>query len=97
MRLLYRRRRDALIRALQRRRSGWTIRGIAAGLHLVAMLPRGIDERQVARTAAEHDVRLYPIGAYWQQRPKRERQGLVLGYAHLTEREIADGVAAGLP
>jgi GntR family transcriptional regulator/MocR family aminotransferase len=97
MRLLYRCRRDALIRALQMRRSGWTIRGIAAGLHLVAMLPRGIEERQVARTAADHDVRLYPIGTYWQHRPKRERQGLVLGYAHLTEREIADGVAAGLP
>jgi GntR family transcriptional regulator/MocR family aminotransferase len=97
MRLLYRRRRDALIRTLQTRRSGWTIRGIAAGLHLVAMLPRGIDERQVARTAADHDVRLYPFGAYWQRRPKGERQGLVLGYAHLTEREIADGVAAGLP
>ena len=97
MRLLYRRRRDALISALQVRRSGWTIRGIAAGLHLVAMLPRGTDERQVARMAADHDVRLYPIGAYWQNRPKRERHGLVLGYAHLTEREIADGVTAGLP
>lgn len=97
MRLLYRCRRDALIAALQMRRSGWTIRGIAAGLHLVAMLPRGIDERQVARTAADHDVRLYPIGAYWQHRPKHEPQGLVLGYAHLTEREITDGVAAGFP
>lgn len=97
MRLLYRCRRDTLIRELQMRRSGWTFRGIAAGLHLVAMLPPGIDERQVARTAADHDVRLYPLGPYWQRRPKRERQGLVLGYAHLTEREIADGVAAGLP
>ena len=97
MRLLYRSRRDALIEALQMRRSDWTIRGIAAGLHLVAMFPRGIDERQVARTAADHDVRLYPIGAYWQQRPKGARHGVVLGYAHLTEREIVDGVAAGLP
>jgi GntR family transcriptional regulator/MocR family aminotransferase len=86
-----------LISALQTRRSGWTIRGIAAGLHLVATLPRGIDEQRVARTAADHDVRLHPIGAYWQHRPKRDRHGLVLGYAHLTEREIADGVSAGLP
>jgi GntR family transcriptional regulator/MocR family aminotransferase len=97
MRLLYRLRRDALIRALHARRSDWTIRGIAAGLHLVAMLPRGIDERQVGRTAAARGVRLYPIGTYWQRRPKRDRHGLVLGYAHLTEREIVNGVDAGLP
>jgi len=97
MRLLYRCRRDKLIRELQMRRSGWTIRGVAAGLHLVAMLAPGIDERQVARTAADRDVRLYPIGAYWKHRPKREGQGLVMGYAHLTEREIADGITAGLP
>jgi len=97
MRLLYRCRRDALIRALHVRRASWTIHGIAAGLHLVAMLPRGTNERQVAHAAADHDVRLYPIGTYWRHRPRRGPQGLVLGYAHLTEGEIADGVTAGLP
>ncbi len=97
MRLLYRSRRDVLIRTLQMRRSGWAIRGIAAGLHLVAMFPRGVDEQQVVRTAADHKVRLCPIGAYWRSRPKLGPQGLVLGYAHLTEREIAVGIVAGLP
>jgi len=96
MRLLYRLRRDALISALHTRRPGWTIRGIAAGLHLVAMLPRGLEERQVERTAAGVGVRLYAIGPYWHRRPKRDRQGLVLGYAHLTEQEIASGLRVGL-
>jgi GntR family transcriptional regulator/MocR family aminotransferase len=97
MRHVYRRRRDALIGALQRRRPGLTIRGVAAGLHLVAMLPRGANERQVVRAAADHDVRLYPLGNYWHDRPDPAPQGLVLGYAHLTDEEIADGVAMGLP
>lgn len=97
MRHLYRRRRDALIDALQRRRAGLTICGVAAGLHLVAMLPRGASERQAARAAADRHVRLYPLGAYWRDRPKRAPQGLVLGYAHLTEAEIAEGVAVGMP
>jgi GntR family transcriptional regulator / MocR family aminotransferase len=97
MRHVYRRRRDALIGALQRRRAGVTIRGAAAGLHLVAMLPRGADERQVVRAAAHFDVRLYPLGEYWRDRPERAPQGLVLGYAHLTEEEILDGVSVGMP
>lgn len=97
MRHVYRRRRDALIGALQRRGTGVTIRGVAAGLHLVALLPRGADERQVVRAAADRDVRLYPLGTYWQKRPKRAPHGLVLGYAHLTEAEIDDGVAVGMP
>jgi GntR family transcriptional regulator/MocR family aminotransferase len=97
MRSVYRRRRDALIGALQQRRSGLTIRGVAAGLHLVAMLPRGADERQAVRAAVDRDVRLYPLGTYWRDRPTPAPQGLVLGYAHLTEQEIADGVTAGMP
>lgn len=97
MRLLYRRRRDALIGALHTRRPRWTIRGIAAGLHLVATLPNGTTELQVARTASDHGVGFHPLGAYFAHRLTRDRQGLVLGYAHLTEQEIADGVSAGLP
>jgi GntR family transcriptional regulator/MocR family aminotransferase len=97
MRHVYRRRRDALIAALQQRRAGLTVRGVAAGLHLVAMLPRGADERHVVRAAADRDVRLYPLGTYWRDRPKRTPHGLVLGYAHLTEAEIADGIAVGMP
>ena len=96
-RLLYRRRRDALISTLRHHRPDWTIVGVAAGLHLVAIIRPGTDEQHVARTAAGRDVRFYPIGAYWHRRPASERQGLAFGYAHLTEREIVDGVTAGLP
>ena len=47
MRQVYRRRRDALIDALQRRRAGWTIRGVAAGLH-----PRSAATRTTCRSSA---------------------------------------------
>ena len=96
MRLLYRRRRDALISALRVHCPDWTVSGIAAGLHLVATAPPGIDEQHVVLQAAARDVRLHPLGAYWQNRPTGVRQGLVFGYAHLNEREIADGLATGL-
>ena len=44
MRPLYRRRRDALVRALRDRLPELEPAGIAAGLHLVAYLPRDLDE-----------------------------------------------------
>jgi GntR family transcriptional regulator/MocR family aminotransferase len=44
MRPLYRRRRDALLAALRERTPQLEPAGIAAGLHLVAYLPDGVDE-----------------------------------------------------
>jgi GntR family transcriptional regulator / MocR family aminotransferase len=96
MRLVYRRRRDTLIDALRTHRPDWTIRGIAAGLHMVAVLPTRVDEGKVASTASLRSVRLHPLGAYWRNPPAGREHGFVLGYGHLTEQEIVKGVKAAL-
>ena len=51
MRVWYRRRRDVLVRALEHELPGAEVRGIAAGLHVVVVLPAGTDERRVLAEA----------------------------------------------
>ncbi len=56
MRPLYRRRRDALLAALQEHAPELEPAGIAAGLHLVAYLPDGADETAVVQAAARRGL-----------------------------------------
>jgi GntR family transcriptional regulator/MocR family aminotransferase len=94
-RLLYRTRRDALVRTLGAWTS-WTVDGIAAGLHLVARLPSTVEERQITEVARVRDVSLHPMSAYRQRRPGRGDAALVFGYGHLTENEIVEGLRRAL-
>jgi GntR family transcriptional regulator / MocR family aminotransferase len=92
MRLLYRARRDALVRALAARKS-WIVRGEAAGLHLVVILPPRADESQVVERARVRDVAFYPMSEYWRGRRPPDDPALVFGYGHLTEHEIEVGLS----
>jgi GntR family transcriptional regulator/MocR family aminotransferase len=90
MRQLYRRRRDALVAALRARLPRWRIHGVAAGLHLMADVGAGVDERALVEAAARRSVGVYGV------RPHRARPGppaLLLGYGALPEPDIAEGVA----
>jgi DNA-binding transcriptional MocR family regulator len=62
------------------------------GLHAVATLPRGWDDRELARRAETASVRVYPMSDY-RARAARE-PAVVLGYAALTPTEIDAGVQA---
>ncbi|MEW2468417.1 PLP-dependent aminotransferase family protein [Streptomyces sp. NPDC046994] len=62
-RLRYRRRRDALVRALAVRAPGVSVTGIAAGLHAVLRLPPGT-ERSVVRAAAWQGLAVHGLGGY---------------------------------
>jgi GntR family transcriptional regulator / MocR family aminotransferase len=87
---IYRRRRDALVRALARELPDWEPTGIAAGLHLVALLPPGSDETRVLAAARERGVALYGLGEHSVgPRPP----ALLLGYGRIAEPAIAQGVA----
>jgi GntR family transcriptional regulator/MocR family aminotransferase len=91
MRPIYRRRRDRLLAALARHVPSARPVGASAGLHLVAMLPQGIDEDAVVDGAAADGVRVYGIRRYQitgQARPA----GLVFGYGAISEAEIDEGV-----
>jgi GntR family transcriptional regulator/MocR family aminotransferase len=90
MRPLYRRRRDALLAALRAHAPQLEPAGIAAGLHLVAYLPDGTDERSVVEAAARRGVGVHGLAPY--RLSNAGRPGLLFGYATLDERTIAAGV-----
>jgi GntR family transcriptional regulator/MocR family aminotransferase len=90
MRPVYRRRRDALLSALRERVPDLEPAGVAAGLHLVAWLPRDLDEATVVVAAARRGLGVYGVGPYRIARPGPG--GLIFGYATLGERTIAEGI-----
>ena len=91
MRPIYRSRRDALLTALARHLPELEPAGIAAGLHLVAWLPDGLDEAAVIEAAATEGVAVAGVAPY--RLAPSTRGGLIFGYSNLSERKIADGVA----
>jgi GntR family transcriptional regulator / MocR family aminotransferase len=83
----YRRRRDALLDEIAAQLPQIDVRGAAAGLFAVLLLPTGTDEDAVVAQAARHGVALEPLRA-------RHRAGLVAGYANLPEAGAAAAVTA---
>ena len=91
---IYRARRDALVRALAQHAPAVQVRGVAAGLHAVAQLPAGMDERAVVIAAAQYGVRVYGMAEYRALDGSQSHPpALVLGYAALSEAAIAAGAA----
>jgi GntR family transcriptional regulator / MocR family aminotransferase len=90
MRPVYRRRRDTLLAALRSELPGFEPAGIAAGLHLVAHLPPGLDETTAIEAAAQRGVAVYGLEPYRLEHPGRP--GLIFGYATLGEPAIERGV-----
>ncbi|MGH2871990.1 MAG: PLP-dependent aminotransferase family protein [Solirubrobacteraceae bacterium] len=93
MRATYRNRRGALVAALAAHAPAVELRGLAAGIHAVAVLPPTADERAIALAAAERSVGLYPMSNY-ESRPSDRPPQLVLGFGSLTDAAIARGIAA---
>ena len=90
MRLVYRRRRDALVGALAAELPSLRITGTAAGLHLLAWLPPELDEAALVERASAEGVVLYGMAPHWSGRGGPG--GLIFGYANLSEQEIIRGV-----
>ncbi|MES9525345.1 hypothetical protein [Streptomyces capoamus] len=67
--------------------------GLAAGFHAVAHLPSGADEQEVVDAARARRVGLYGMGAFRTARTAAPPR-LVLGFGDVTERAIAEGIAA---
>ncbi|MFC6878283.1 MULTISPECIES: PLP-dependent aminotransferase family protein [Actinomadura] len=91
MRRRYRARRDALADALRAHVPGVMVHGVSAGIHLYVELPRGADERQVARDAAEAGVCVAGAAPMWSaERAGQAPPALVLGYARLGEARLEE-------
>ena len=91
-RLVYRRRRDALVAALRIHVPAGRVQGVAAGLHLMLELPGGSDERAIVDAAARASVGVYGVQGH-RARPRGGPPALLLGYGTLSEAAIAAGVA----
>ncbi|WP_200300835.1 MocR-like pyridoxine biosynthesis transcription factor PdxR [Streptomyces adelaidensis] len=89
----YRERRDVLVSALAEHFPGARVSGIAAGLHVIAVLPDryGPLDRFLERVNAA-GVAVRGLTAYGRLRDDGVR--LVLGYAHLSPARIREGVRA---
>ena len=89
-RLRYRRRRDLLLDRLESRPAnpapGYSLHGIAAGLHALIGLPStGPNEDEIVARAAEHDLALEGLSSHWHGTGPRT-QGLIVGYGTPSER-----------
>ena len=92
MRVAYRERRDALVRALAHYLPGARVRGIAAGLQAVVDLPPSADEQRIIAAANRRGVGVYGMSRF-RARPNAAPPSLVLGYAALSPAEITAGIA----
>jgi GntR family transcriptional regulator/MocR family aminotransferase len=88
MRALYAERQRMLLRACEAHLSRWLQAAPdEAGMHLVATLRDGLDDRAVTRLAREQGVEAPALSSYYRSLPPRK--GLLLGYAGVGEGEIA--------
>jgi GntR family transcriptional regulator/MocR family aminotransferase len=91
MRILYRARRDALTAAIDEHAADvLAVGNHNGGMHLVALLPAGVDDLEVVRRAAEH--RLFPSALSTCYATTSAPTGLILGYGGSDERALAGGV-----
>jgi GntR family transcriptional regulator / MocR family aminotransferase len=90
-RLVYRRRRDALVAALARHLPELRPHGAAAGLHLLVDLPADLDERALVAAAESRGVGLDGLAPH-SARPRRP--AVILGYGRIAEPAIEPGVRA---
>jgi GntR family transcriptional regulator/MocR family aminotransferase len=90
-RVIYYRRRDALVAALRSHMPHLEMRGVAAGLHLLVQLQQGIDEERVVGAAMKERVRVYGARAYHMD-PDAAPPALLLGYGGISENQIEAGV-----
>jgi len=79
MRMLYMERNDALVTEINKQ-LGITMEIVSAqaGMHLVGLLPDGVEDTMVWQRAARAGIASWPLSICFQRKP--HRGGLVLGY-----------------
>jgi GntR family transcriptional regulator/MocR family aminotransferase len=91
MRAVYLRRRDAVVAAVREHAADvMTMGNTDAGLHLLAFLREGVDDRALARRAAQEGLFPASLSALYTSAPSRS--GLILGFGGSDEATLVDGV-----
>jgi GntR family transcriptional regulator / MocR family aminotransferase len=93
MRLLYLRRRNALLDGLDRYCSDrLTVHNADAGLHVATFLPSGMRDAGVVRRMAERELTAHRLSTcYFGEKPQ---QGLLLGFGGFDERQLMTATRA---
>jgi GntR family transcriptional regulator/MocR family aminotransferase len=92
MRMLYMDRRRALMKAMDIQMGDvLEVIGAEAGMHLVALLPRGTNDVAVSRKAAQRGISAMPLSTCYLTPPTRG--GLILGYGGANSPQIYDGIS----
>jgi GntR family transcriptional regulator/MocR family aminotransferase len=91
MRVLYAARRAALLEAIGRHLPGkLEVVGAEAGMQLAVLLPEGVDDLALSRSAAQAGVSVRPLSQCY--RGPVRGSGLILGYGGVDERAIEEGI-----
>jgi GntR family transcriptional regulator/MocR family aminotransferase len=91
MRMFYIERRTALVDTIRQQLSDkLTVIGAEAGMHLVALLPRGLSDVAISLRAAEMGISAMPLSSCYTKPPLVG--GLILGYGGTDARQIHDGI-----
>lgn len=97
LRVRYKESRDSLLLALRRQFGRAEISGVAGGLHLFWRLPPGVPDaailEEIARRARVGIYSMASGGAHDVADSDLARRGVLLGYAALLPRQIAQGIA----
>jgi GntR family transcriptional regulator/MocR family aminotransferase len=93
MRGVYAARRKALMDALARHAPGLELRGLAAGFHVLVLLPEGVTEEEAVTAARERSVGVYGLrdNTFGEE---RWPPALVMGFGNVGEGAIEQGVEA---
>jgi GntR family transcriptional regulator/MocR family aminotransferase len=91
MRRLYLERNQRLVAEIQEQ-LGATVEIVSAqaGMHLVCLLPAGVEDTIVWQHAAKAGIASWPLSICYQKKP--QRGGLVLGYGGVDQKQIQDAV-----
>ena len=93
MRGVYAARREALMNALARHAPHLELRGLAAGFHVLVLLPEGVTEEEVVAAARERSVGVYGLrdNTFGEQ---LWPPALVMGFGNVGEGAIEKGIVA---
>jgi GntR family transcriptional regulator/MocR family aminotransferase len=92
MRRLYQERRNALVDGLRHAVPDAEVRGVAAGLQALVVLPRDVEEMGLIAAARERAVALAGLSEFRADTARAHRAALVVGYANTPAETIARAV-----
>jgi GntR family transcriptional regulator / MocR family aminotransferase len=89
--MLYMQRNETLVAEIEKQ-LGATVQIVTAqaGMHLVCLLPVGVEDTMVWQRAAKAGIASWPLSICYQSKP--EQGGLILGYGGVDQKQIPDSV-----